>query len=268
MGKLDYHERQAQRRERYEELANKAEGESNAQRHRAHSLLDPIPLGQPILVGHHSEKRHRRTLDRADNAMRKSVEASKKAEYYTQKAASVGCSGISSDDPDAIEKLQDKLDTLKRSQETMKVANKIVKAKKLNAEEKTAKLIDLGFSEKSASSLLEPDCFGNFGFAPYSLQNNNANIRRVEQRIQSLIAAEQTPAQPDTIGNGYTIREDKEDNRLLFIFDAKPSKEVCQLMKSRGFHWSKFRKAWCRKLTDNARWSSQRVAADLQAHGY
>lgn len=45
-----------------------------------------IPFGQPILVGHHSEKRHRRTIEKADNAMRKSIEESQKAEEYRQRA--------------------------------------------------------------------------------------------------------------------------------------------------------------------------------------
>lgn len=45
-----------------------------------------IPLGQPILVGHHSEKRHRRAIEKADNAMRKSVEETEKAEAYNRRA--------------------------------------------------------------------------------------------------------------------------------------------------------------------------------------
>ena len=45
-----------------------------------------IPFGQPILVGHHSEKRHRKTIERADNAMRKSVEEAEKAKEYASRA--------------------------------------------------------------------------------------------------------------------------------------------------------------------------------------
>ncbi|HEU0227253.1 MAG TPA: DUF3560 domain-containing protein [Arachidicoccus soli] len=45
-----------------------------------------IPLGQPILVGHHSESRHRKVIERADNAMRKSIEEDKKAEDYRRRA--------------------------------------------------------------------------------------------------------------------------------------------------------------------------------------
>lgn len=45
-----------------------------------------IVFGQPILVGHHSERGHRRTIERADNAMRKSVEERDKAEVYASRA--------------------------------------------------------------------------------------------------------------------------------------------------------------------------------------
>jgi hypothetical protein len=45
-----------------------------------------IPLGQPILVGHHSESRHRKVIERADNAMRKSIEEDTKAEDYRRRA--------------------------------------------------------------------------------------------------------------------------------------------------------------------------------------
>lgn len=45
-----------------------------------------IPFGQPILVGHHSERKHRRTIEKADNAMRKSIDERDKAEAYRQRA--------------------------------------------------------------------------------------------------------------------------------------------------------------------------------------
>jgi hypothetical protein len=45
-----------------------------------------IPFGQPILVGHHSERRHRKTLERASRAMDKTVEESNKAEDYKSRA--------------------------------------------------------------------------------------------------------------------------------------------------------------------------------------
>lgn len=46
-----------------------------------------IPFGQPILVGHHSERAHRGVIERADSAMRKSIQEGDKAEEYSRRAA-------------------------------------------------------------------------------------------------------------------------------------------------------------------------------------
>lgn len=46
-----------------------------------------LSLGEPIKVGHHSEKRHRKIIEQANNNMRKSVENSKKAEDYRDRTA-------------------------------------------------------------------------------------------------------------------------------------------------------------------------------------
>jgi len=79
-------ERAAERAERMEARAEKAHQEGQAAYNRAHEIGRMIPFGQPILVGHHSEGRHRRDLEKIDNAMRKSCEGSKKAEYYENRA--------------------------------------------------------------------------------------------------------------------------------------------------------------------------------------
>ncbi len=54
---------------------------------RAKAIGDMIPFGQPILVGHHSERRHRKDITRIDSAMgagveayRESVEAGRRAD--------------------------------------------------------------------------------------------------------------------------------------------------------------------------------------------
>lgn len=42
--------------------------------------------GEPIKVGHHSEKRHRRLIEKADDDMRKGVEALAKSKHYDRRA--------------------------------------------------------------------------------------------------------------------------------------------------------------------------------------
>jgi hypothetical protein len=82
-----------------------------------------IPLGQPIL-GHHSEKSHRRHLKRIDQHFAKAQDHHNKAEHYRRRVAALESNRvIFSDDPDATEKLVDKIERLKKRQGTMKRAN-------------------------------------------------------------------------------------------------------------------------------------------------
>ncbi len=88
IGCEDYQERKEARIDRFEQRAASAQAESAAASHAAHEIMRLIPPGQPILVGHHSERRHRRDLDKIDRNMRKSIEADEKAAYYSSRAAS------------------------------------------------------------------------------------------------------------------------------------------------------------------------------------
>ncbi len=79
-------ERAADRVERFEDRAEKNATLSTQAYQRAHTLGSVIPMGQPILVGHHSERGHRSLLNKIDNAMRTSCEADDKAAYYADRA--------------------------------------------------------------------------------------------------------------------------------------------------------------------------------------
>ena len=74
------------RAERMEHRAEKAEQESDMFYKKSNQHADFLSLGEPIKVGHHSERRHRKIIEQAHNNMGKSVDASKKAEYYTDRA--------------------------------------------------------------------------------------------------------------------------------------------------------------------------------------
>jgi hypothetical protein len=90
---------------------------------------------------------------------------------------------IRSDEADAIQQLQAKIDAAQKSQDFMKAANRIVKSKKLSTGDKIAKLGKLGVSEETARKFSEePNGHGGYGFAPYELSNNNANIKRMLAR--------------------------------------------------------------------------------------
>lgn len=244
-----YELKQQARKDRLEERAAGAVQNSDAAYRASHKATEGIVMGQPILVGHHSEGRHRGAIKRANDCMRKSVEQSRYAEELQRRADAVGTGGISSDDPDAVKKLREQLAGLVSNQERMKAANKVVKSKKSD-QDKIAALVVQGFTQESAAELLRPDYAGRVGFPAYALSNNNANMRRIEQRIKDLEAKAQLESK-SIEGNGYTYREDTDENRVMFCFPGKPAEDVRQVLKNHGFRWSPSRSAWVRQLTGN-----------------
>jgi hypothetical protein len=79
-------ERSKDRAERHREYADNAAKKAEGCMNSAHQILDIIPPGQPILVGHHSEGRHRRDLARVDRYFEKAREEDKAAAYHKQRA--------------------------------------------------------------------------------------------------------------------------------------------------------------------------------------
>ena len=224
----------------------------------SHAATDGIPFGQPIL-GHHSEGRHRRALARSDNAMRRSIEHDKKADYYRNKAAGVGKAGISSDDPEAVTKLLAKIANAEKSQQAMKAANKIIRNKKLTDDEKMEQLVEFKITTRK---ILEPDFCGRIGFPDYELKNNNANIRRMKQRVEQL---RQAPTETTTEKIGAVEIVNKADlNRTQVFFPDKPSAEIRQLLKSHGFRWSRYEGAWQRHISTQAQYWAGIVAAQYE----
>jgi hypothetical protein len=79
-------ERARKKAERLQSWASNAEKRSNAFYEASNEGRDFLALGEPIKVGHHSEKRHRALIDRNWDRMGKSVAESRKAEEYNRRA--------------------------------------------------------------------------------------------------------------------------------------------------------------------------------------
>ncbi len=80
-----FEEKKQSRIDKYKERAEKARQRAVDRLGEADKISNMIPFGQPILVGHHSEGRHRRDLTGIENNTRKGYEELKKAEYYEQR---------------------------------------------------------------------------------------------------------------------------------------------------------------------------------------
>lgn len=114
-GRKDYEERKEIKKEIYEKRIEKAEQNSKNEYNKQQKIANAIPIGQPILVDHYSAGRHISDLKKMDNAMRKSVEEGEKADYYRSKLDNLDNDNvISSDDPNAIAKIQAKIDMLEK----------------------------------------------------------------------------------------------------------------------------------------------------------
>ncbi len=75
------------RAERFDEYRGKRAQDANTAHDQVKEIADNIPLGQPILVGHHSEKRARKDAERIENGMRKAVKMWETSRYWEMRAA-------------------------------------------------------------------------------------------------------------------------------------------------------------------------------------
>jgi len=80
-------ERAAQRAERFETYKDKRAVDAEQARRAVSAIADGIPLGQPILVGHHSERHARRDAEKIENGMRRAVRLWETSAYWQQRAA-------------------------------------------------------------------------------------------------------------------------------------------------------------------------------------
>ncbi len=271
-----YEERRQARIERLRERAEKTRAEGESKMNTASQFFYDLN-GQPLLPGHYSYKSDRNRRERFDNMGRKGYEMTKQADDLERRAAAAESNrAISSDDPNAPEKLREKIASLEAKQQRMKDTNKIIagKPKYQSTPEKIAALADLlSISEPAAAHLFNPDCMGCIGHAGWELSNNNANIRRLRQRLAEVeAAAARREASGDaetteTEYDGFTVCEDADMNRVQIIFPGKPDEGTRSVLKSCGFRWAPSVGAWQRQLNANGRWAAQRVVAQLTTDG-
>lgn len=168
---------------------------------------------------------------------------------------------IKSDDERAIEKLEEKLEDMKKLQEDMKAANKALRLK--DKEVGNDQLREMGYSEESIEELRKPDYLGRVGYPNFQLSNNNANIHRVEERLKRLKAVKERGSSEQEYKT-FKVVENTEAMRYQIIFDGKPDAEIRTLLKSNGFKWAPSQGAWQRQITSNGKWALKKVVEKLK----
>tara|TARA_R110000824_G_scaffold44153_1_gene128614 strand:+ start:2341 stop:3144 length:804 start_codon:yes stop_codon:yes gene_type:complete len=256
-----YEEKQEAKRERMAERAEKLRATAKAEFRKGdlREEFSGIPMGQPILVGHHSEGRHRKIIERADNAMRRGIEAEKQAANLESRVAHPS-TAISSDDPDAIPKLQAKIDKAVDKQEFTKKANRLLRKNDESG------LREMGFTDATLAAFKTPDFAGRTGFASFELTNNSANIRRMKQRIKTLKAQQSAVTVEKELSQGVRVVENAEENRLQIFFPGKPDFDVRAKLKAAGFRWAPSQGAWQRQLNNRARYAAAHALPELRGN--
>ncbi len=223
-GRNDYEERRKQRIEKYKELSLKAQERSNQYSNSNANRILQIAPGQPILIGHHSEKKHRRLIKKAQDDIRRSIEEDNKSKFYQERAQTAENSKvIYSDDPQAINKLKEKLERLEYEKSVIKAREHYT----------------------------------------WELTNIGAIIRETKKRIERLENLEKIEFKEINFPNGKVIHN-KEINRIQFLFDDIPNEETRKILKSHGFRWSRYEKAWQREFNQNCIRATNIIIKEIQ----
>lgn len=246
-------ERIQRRVEQRREWAGSARRRGNAKLGAADQLAGMIPMGQPILVGHHSEGRARRDQARIQHNTRAGLDELTKAKDHSSTADELERQldrSIYSDDPDAPEALQARVAALETAHERMKATNTAYKRRDAQ------KLAELGAPtlESLDASLAEAYSWCKAPFPGYALSNSSANIRRLRLRLQDVQQRRARTEQAESSG-GVSIEGTGDYCRVTFA--EKPERSVLGALKAAGFRWGQ------------GSWSGRRaeLPADVEALG-
>jgi len=219
VGREDYEERKQAKIDRLNDASSKASEAATVQYNRSHDLVKDIPFGQPNIEGRSALPNLRK---KSWNALERAIENDNKADYYKERAeASESNTAISSDDPQAIIKLKEKLSALEEERENIKASNKAAK--------------------KNGTEI-----------APwYTLPYLSKDIKRVKERIEKLESIDQMPAEIIQFDGGE-IESDPITNRVIIRFNERQGDDIVNNLKSNGFRWAPSVKAWQRLRNRNA----------------
>ena len=216
--------------EKRREWAESADRESNAHYKNFRRTMDAWPFGQPC----HTQTDVNR-LHKAAAQMDRSVEDMHRAEHHRSKAEGLARQlekNIYSDDPDALENIDAKIETLNATRAFMKAHN--AQARKEKWDEPTArKHADEKFPENGERRwcrYLTPDGL----FQSYNFNYISKEVKRLESRRRDIASRQKRQAAADNAG-GLNILKDGAVN--VVTFSEKPPREIIDALKSAGYYW-------------------------------
>jgi hypothetical protein len=218
--------------------AESAEKKADAACNRAHEIGQRFEFGQPILVGHHSERKARRDAERIDTSMGKAVEQTRLAQHHQSKARGLEHQldrTVFDDDDDAIEKLEARAAEAERSAEQMNAINKAWRKTKGTVEERVAAMVAGGaMSERHGKVLADTMKLAPWLKTPFDATNLRAAARRDRQRIDEIKM--QREKQEKARARGVLVLEYGATG-VEVTFCERPTDEVLDALRAAGFVW-------------------------------
>jgi hypothetical protein len=228
-------ERMEDRQAKREDWAQKREASARGAFDTAHTMGQAIPFGQPILVGHHSEKRDRNYRARMGATMSRGVAHAGMAEHHTNKAQGIGRQldqSVFSDDADAIERLRERITSREAERDRIKAFN--VSCRKGSPDESiltSHERADIATTRRVVPYQLST----GGGFPRHVLTNLGAAIRKDKERIVEIERREKRTAEAEDNG-GVAVRV--VGDYCTVTFAEKPEREILNALKGAGFRWS------------------------------
>ena len=142
---------------------------------------------------------------------------------------------ISASDPQAVEKLTEKMKKCEELQETMKSVNAYWRQTGTcmgapGITDEQAKKLDNKIATTKYSWEHQP-------FSDYDIKNNYAEIKRLKTRIEIVIRNQEVGFSGWEF-NGGRAEANTEIDRLQLFFDKKPDENQRSILKANGFKWA------------------------------
>lgn len=230
-GKADYAERRAEKAERYAERAEKARATADRLQKPINDMHGDVAFFTQPNINTSAGRAFTNQRNRMFASYEKGFEERAKAAYYDEKSENLSKepTAISSDDPEALRKLKDKLEKLTAEHKEHLAHNKALKKA---IKDGTAETNKFGWATLNGKSY-------------YFTTNEAAEIRRLKDRIEEL---ENLEVPENYSFDGGTVVFNTAENRVQILFDETPDSETRENLKRNGFKWSPRQKAWQRML--------------------
>jgi len=194
--------------------------------------------------------------ERANRRDAKAHEHGEMARHHQEKAAALRSHlnrTIFSDDEDAIQELEAKIERLEAEREHAKTVNRAWRGAgkpspdDANGWGKVADKLGVALDDlKTARLNLARDCLGRAPYPSYVSQNLGGRIRQARQRIDSIRRHAEKAAKAEDAGG--VVIEDTANGYCTVSFAEKPDRSVLDALKAAGFRWS--RPSWIGKRAD------------------